>query len=151
MRLQIDNLDGTGPRDYTSNIDAARSPRITRKLNEASQFNFSLVSVGTNFVVPRRGARVILSRSNDQEVFTGYVKTESEFEYLGWGERGAMYRYNFVAQSDELLLDEKRLSTRSPFVARSAGDALRQLTQDAIPGAFGTSRNTSSSCTPGRT
>ena len=50
-----------------------------------------------------------------------------------------MYRYNFVAQSDELLLDEKRLSTRSPFVARSAGDALRQLTQDAIPGAFGTS------------
>ncbi|MCU1270934.1 MAG: hypothetical protein JWN74_2228 [Acidobacteriaceae bacterium] len=49
-----------------------------------------------------------------------------------------MYRYNFVAQSDEMLLDEKRLSTRSPFVARSAGDALRQVTQDAIPGALDT-------------
>ncbi len=47
-----------------------------------------------------------------------------------------MYRYNLVALSDEFLLDEKRLSTRSPFVARSAGDALRQLTQDAIPGTF---------------
>src|ERR1700686_3204403 len=139
MKLQIDNLDGAGPRDYTADIDAARTPRVTRKLNEASLLQFSLLSVGANFIVPNRGARVTLGRTNGQDVFTGYIKTEPEYEYLGWGERGAMYRYNFVAQSDEMLLDEKRLSTRSPFVARSAGDALRQVTQDAIPGAFDTS------------
>jgi hypothetical protein len=139
MKLQIDNLDGTGPRDYTADIDAARAPKVTRKLNEASQLRFSLLSIGGDFVVPSRGARVTLGRTNGQDVFTGYIKTDPEYEYLGWGERGVMYRYNFVALSDEFLLDEKRLSTRSPFVARSAGDALRQLTQDAIPGAFDTS------------
>jgi hypothetical protein len=136
MKLQIDNLDGSGPRDYTADIDAARTPRVTRKLNQPSQLQFSLLSVGADFVVPGRGARVILGRINGQDVFTGYITADPEYEYLGWGERGAMYRYNVVALSDEFLLDEKHLSTRSPFVARSAGDALRQLTQDAIPGAF---------------
>jgi hypothetical protein len=136
MKLQIDNLDGAGLRDYTADIDAARTPRVTRKLNEASQLQFSLLSVGADFVVPRRSARVTLGRTNGQGVFTGYINADPEYEYLGWVERGAMYRYNLVALSDEFLLDEKCLSTRSPFVARSAGDALRQLTQDAIPGAF---------------
>jgi hypothetical protein len=86
----------------------------------------SVCSLLAGIVVPGHGARVTLGRTNGQDVFTGYIKAEAEYEYLGWGERGPMYRYNFVAQSDELLLDEKRLSTRSPFVARSAGDALRQ-------------------------
>jgi hypothetical protein len=136
MKLQIDNLGGAGPRDYTADIDATRTPKVTRKLNEPSQLQFSLLSVGTDFVVPRCGGRVTLGRTNGQGVFTGYISADPEYEYLGWGERGAMYRYNLVALSDEFLLDEKRLSTRSPFVARSAGDALRQLTQDAMPGAF---------------
>ncbi len=62
------------------------------------------------------------------------------FEYLGRGERGPIYRYNLIAQSDEALLDLKRLrGATAPFVERSAGDALRQLTQDAMPGAFDTS------------
>lgn len=136
MKLQIDNLDGSGPRDYTAEIDAARTPRVTRKLNEPSQLQFSLISVGADFVVPGRGARVILGLTNGQDVFTGYITADPEYEYLGWGERGALYRYNVVALSDEFLLDEKRLSTRSPFVVRSAGDALRELTQDAVPGTF---------------
>src|SRR3954469_7644531 len=136
MKLQIDNLDGSGPRDYTADIDVARTPRVTRKLNQPSQLQFSLMSVGADFVVPGRGARVILGRMNGQDVFTGYITADPEYEYLGWGERGAMYRYNLAALSDEFLLDEKRLSTRSPFVARTAGDALRQLTQDAMPGTF---------------
>lgn len=138
MKLQIDNLDGAGFRDYTADIDVANAPRITRKLNEASELRFSLLSVGPNFIVPSRSARVILGRANGQDVFTGYIFAAPEFEYLGWGERGAMYRYNFVARSDDALLDEKRLSARSPFVARSAGDALRELTKDAIGGGFDT-------------
>ncbi len=139
MKLQIDNLDGVGLRDYTNSIDAAHSPRLARKLNEASELRFSLLPVSANFIAPARGARVILARNNGQDVFTGYLTTEPEFEYLGWCERGATYRYHLIAKSDEFLLDEKRLSTRSPFVGRSAGDALRQLTEDAIPGAFDTS------------
>jgi hypothetical protein len=50
-----------------------------------------------------------------------------------------VYRYNVVAQSDEVLLNQKALPNRSPFVDRSAGNALQQLAQDLLPGWFGTS------------
>jgi hypothetical protein len=136
MKLQIDNLDGAGLRDYTAAIDAARTPRITRKLNEGAELRFSLLQDDPSFVVPTRGARVLLGRTNGQDVFTGYITDAPEYEYLGWGIRGPMYRYNIVAQSDDVLLDEKRLPARSPFVDRSAGDALRQVTTEAMPGAF---------------
>lgn len=138
MKLQIDNLDGLGPRDYTSVIDAAHTPKLTRKLNQPSELQFSLL-LGTDLVAPHRGSRVIVGRTNGQDVFTGYITADPEFESLGWGQQGPMYRLNIVAQSDESLLDEKRLPTRSPFVARSAGDALRQLTEGVMPGAFDTS------------
>ncbi len=137
MKLQIDNLDGVGPRDYTAAIDAANTPRITRKLNEPSQLRFSLL-LGPNLVVPRRGSRVLLGRTNGQDVFTGYVTADPEYEFLGWGQQGPLYRFHLVALSDESLLDEKRLPARSPFVARSAGDALRQLTSEAVAGVFDT-------------
>jgi hypothetical protein len=139
MKLQIDNLDGLGPIDYTSSIDGSRSPQITRKLNQASEFRVSLVANSTDFVVPVTGARVTLGRTNGQDVFTGYLMQSPLFEYLGWGERGPVYRYDLVAQSDEGLLDEKRLPDRCPFLDRSAGNALRQLTEDLMPGIFDTS------------
>lgn len=138
MKLQIDNLDGAGLRDYTATIDAAHTPRITRKLNEPSELRFSLL-LGPEMLVPRRGARVLLGRTNGQDVFTGYITATPEYEFLGWGQQGPQYRFNIVARSDETLLDEKRLPSRSPFVARSAGDALRALADSALSGAFDTS------------
>jgi len=98
-----------------------------------------LVADSPEFVVPTTGARVTLGLTNGQDVFTGYLMQSPVFEYLGWGERGPVYRYDLVAQSDEGLLDEKRLPDRCPFLDRSAGDALRQLTQDLLPGVFDTS------------
>jgi len=136
MKLTIDNLDGRGPRDYTSVIDSLRLPRVKRSLNKPAELRFSLVGSGPDFVVPRNGARVTLGKMNGQDVFTGYLTSAPEFEYLGWGERGPIYRYNLVATSDELLLDRKRSPRRPPFVERSAGDALRQLTEDLLPGFF---------------
>ena len=50
-----------------------------------------------------------------------------------------MYRYDLIAESDEVLLDQKALPNRAPFVERSAGSALRQLAQDLLPGGFDTS------------
>jgi hypothetical protein len=139
MKLQIDNLEGQGPVDYTSAIDGSRSPQVVRKLNQPSELRLSLVADSPNFVVPVTGARVTLGLTNGQDVFTGYLMQSPVFEYLGWGERGPVYRYDLVAQSDEGLLDEKRLPDRCPFLERSAGDALRQLTQDLMPGVFDTS------------
>jgi hypothetical protein len=139
MKLRIDNLDGFGPRDYTSSIDGSHYPQVVRRLNQPSELRFSLVADSPDFVVPVTGARVTLGRINGQDVFTGFLMQAPVFEYLGWGERGPAYRYDLVAQSDEGLLDEKRLPDRCPFLDRSAGDALRQLTEDLLPGVFDTS------------
>lgn len=139
MKLQIDNLDGQGPRDYTRTIDSARMPRVVRQLNKPSELQVSLLANQPDFVVPVMGARVTLGRTNGQDVFTGYLMQAPVFEYLGWGERGPAYRYNLVALSDEAILDRKRLPERSPFVSRSAGNALRQMTADLLPGVFDTS------------
>jgi len=139
MKLQIDNLDGIGFRDYTASIDASRLPRVVRRLNQPSELVFSLVAVTPDFVVPVNGARVILGRTNGQDVFTGYLTAPPVYEFLGWREQGPAYRYNLVAQSDEVLLDQKRPPDRPPFVGRSAGEALRQLTEDLLAGGFDTS------------
>jgi hypothetical protein len=139
MNLTIDNLQGQGPQDYTGALDGTKLPKVERKLNQPAELQFSLLANGPGFVIPATGARVTLGKTNGSDVFTGYVITAPQYEYLGWGEQGPVYRYNVVAQSDEVLLDQKALPNRSPFVDRSAGNALRQLAQDLLPGWFDTS------------
>src|SRR4029077_20328548 len=134
MKLTIDNLQGQGPQDYTGSLDGTKSPRIERKLNQPAELQFSLVAYTPGFVIPAMGARVMLGNANGSDVFTGYVSAAPQYEYLGWGEQGPVYRYNVTAQSDEVLLDQKTLPNRSPFVDRSAGNALRQLAEDLLPG-----------------
>lgn len=139
MKLTIDNLQGQGPQDYTAALDGTRLPKIQRKLNQPAELQFSLVANAPGFVVPVAGARVTLGKTNGSDVFTGYITGAPQYEYLGWGQEGPVYRYNLEAQSDELLLNQKALPNRCPFVDRSAGDALRQLAQDLLPGQFDTS------------
>ena len=136
MKLMIDNLDGRGPQDYTAFLDASNSPHLTRKLNSPATLRFSLVAGEGDFVVPVAGARVMLGRSNGSDVFTGSVLNAPTYHYLGWGERGPTYRYEVEARSDEIVLDQKTPPPHSPFVARSAGDALRQLSEFALAGWF---------------
>ncbi len=140
MKLIIDNLQGSGPQDYTANLDGTTCAKIARKLNQPAELRFSLLANSASFVVPALGARVLLSRADGSYLFTGYLTQAPQFEYLGWGEAGTVYRYNMVAQSDEILLDEKVLPNRAPFVNRTAGSALRQLAQDLLPGWFDVSR-----------
>jgi hypothetical protein len=139
MKLTIDNLQGQGPQDYTAALDGTKLPKLLRKLNQPSELQFSLVANSPGFVIPVIGARVALGKTNGSDVFTGYVIAAPQYEYLGWGEQGPVYRYNVAAQSDEVLLDQKTLPNRSPFVDRSAGNALRQIAQDLLPGWFDTS------------
>ena len=139
MILTIDNLQGQGPENYTQAIDGTNLPKVQRKLNQPAELQFSLLANSPGFVVPAADARVIVLKANGSFVFTGYVTGAPEYEYLGWGEQGPVYRYNLVAQSDEILLDRKALPNRAPFVNRSAGNALSQLAQDLLPGWFNTS------------
>jgi hypothetical protein len=139
MKLQIDNFDGTGAHDYTSAIESTGLPRIIRRLNHGSQMHVTLVADSPSFLVPADGARVTLKRNDDQDIFTGYLIAAPTYEYLGWGQTGPVYRYQLKAASDEIILDRKRLPSRASFVARSAGDAIKELSRELLPGVFDTS------------
>ena len=136
MKLTIDNLQGLGPQDYTQELDGTVAPSIERKINQPAQFRCSLLRGSPGFVIPTAGARVIVAKADGSFLFTGYLIHVPEFQHLGYGQQGTIYRYELIAESEEFLLDQKALPNRAPFVARSAGSALRQLAQDLLPGGF---------------
>jgi hypothetical protein len=138
MKITFDNFDGLGAVDYTRALDPTVAPVIERRLNQPSAMACTLLG-SSGFVVPVSGARVVLTRRDGTFLFTGYLTQAPVCEYLGQGEQGRVYRYEVVAESDEVLLDQRALPDRAPFVARSAGSALRQLAQDLLPGGFDTS------------
>jgi hypothetical protein len=136
MKLLIDNLDGLGAQDYTALVDAGKGPSVVRKLNATAELKFGLVAGSS---VPVLGARVILTLSNGNNLFTGYVAQTPTYQYSGWAERGAVYLYEVAALSDVMLLDLKAPPPHPPFVDRNAGDAFQQLVAEALPGWFDTS------------
>src|SRR5260370_4975313 len=131
MKLLIDNLEGRGALDYTAFVDSSKNPSLVRKLNRAGEFKFGLVAGN---IVPVIGARVTLTLSNGNSLFTGYVAQTLTYQYSGWADRGAVYLYEMVALSDVMLMDLKAPPPHPPFVDRNAGDAFRQLTAEALPG-----------------
>ncbi len=133
MNLLIDNNDGLGPQDYTGYVDAEHLPVISRSLNAAATMNTALVSADASFTQPLNGARLVLQRSDGFVLFTGYLATAPEQEYLGYGQNPA-WRYLLRAIDDSCLLDHNELPARTSFVSRSAGNALTTLTNDVLPG-----------------
>jgi len=129
MKLLIDNTD------YTSALAADSPPRVSRKLNRPSTLVCAVVLAPSGLVVPAANARIVLQQNDGTRLFTGYLDAIPEHEYLGWSQRGPEYRMQLAATSDEVLLDRKLLPYR-PFVSRTAGNALRQLVNDLLPGTF---------------
>ena len=133
MNLLIDNNDGLGPVDYTAYVDGEHLPAIMRSLNAAATMTAWLVSADASFHAPVGGARVILQRGDGFRLFTGYLATAPEQQYLGYGQNLA-WRYVLSAIDDSWLLDNNELPARTTFTARSAGAALQTLTNDVLPG-----------------
>jgi hypothetical protein len=136
MKLLIDNLDGRGPRDYTASLDSGRTPSVLRTLNRPAEFKFRLIAEAQNLAVPVIGARVTLTLSSGNNLFTGYILGTPAYQYRGWADSGCVYCFDVVALSDVMLMDQKAPPPHPPFVDRNAGDAFRQLTAEALPGWF---------------
>jgi|SRR5208282_2021088 len=136
MKLLIDNLDGLGPQDYTAFVDSSKSPTLARKLNSPAELKFGLVAGTGSLVVPVAGGRVTLTLSNGNDLFTGYIVEAPTYQYLGWADRGLIYRYEIDALSDVMLMDRKAPPPHPPFVDRNAGSAFDQLTAEALRGWF---------------
>ena len=69
----------------------------------------------------------------DSALFTGYLTTAPEQQYLGYGQVPA-WRYSLQAVDDSCLLDHNALPARTPFAWRTAGNALSTLANDVLPG-----------------
>ncbi|MGA2424465.1 MAG: hypothetical protein ABSG07_10700 [Terriglobales bacterium] len=136
MKLTIDNLGGLGPQDYTAFVDSSKSPSLVRKLNSPAELKFGLVAGTGDLVVPAIGGRVMLTLSNGNDLFTGYIVETPAYQYVGGADCGSIYRYEIDALSDVMLMDKKAPPPHPPFVDRSAGSAFEQLTAEALPGWF---------------
>ncbi len=134
MKLTIDNNDSRGAQDYTPYLDATALPKVSRKLNRAWQMTAALVAADPGFVLPAGGGRVILQRNDGYKLFTGYLVALPQQQPLGFGQKGRAWRYLLLAQDDSWLLERNSLAIRPPFAWRTAGDALRTITGDVLPG-----------------
>jgi hypothetical protein len=134
MKLLIDNHDGVGPRDYSVYLDATNLPKVTRKLNEAATAQAWLASGDGVFCVPASGARVVLQRDDGYKLFTGYLSSVPQMEFLGTTQTGIVWRYELNAVDDSWLLNHNAPTARIAFAYRTAGDALRTITNDVLPG-----------------
>ena len=134
MKLTIDNNDSRGPQDYTPYLDVTALPKISRKLNRPWQMTATLAAADPVFVIPASGGRVVLQRNDGYKLFTGYLTAAPQQEPLGYGQKARAWRYTLTAQDDSWLLERNTLAIRPPFVWRSAGDALRTITNDVLPG-----------------
>ncbi len=133
MNLLIDNNDGLGPQDYTASVDADQLPAIVRSLNKAATMTASLIGATVTFKPPASGARVILQRGDGTVLFTGYLATAPEQQYLGYGPSAA-WRYVLQSVDDSYLLDRNALPARAAFAWRTTGNALSTLANDVVPG-----------------
>jgi hypothetical protein len=128
MTLFIDSTD------YTPYLDAQHLPKISRRLNRATVMTAALLNADSNFQTPAVGARIILQRNDGYRLFTGYLAAAPELQPLGFSHEGPASRYLLLAVDDSCLLDHNALPVRSAFASRSAGDALRTLATDVLPG-----------------
>jgi hypothetical protein len=78
----------------------------------------------------------MLTLSNGNDLFTGYIVETPAYQYVGGADCGSIYRYEIDALSDVMLMDKKAPPPHPPFVDRSAGSAFEQLTAEALPGWF---------------
>lgn len=134
MKLIIDNHDGLGQQDHSASLDPEHLPKLQRRLNRAAEMQAWLASADGAFRVPTSGARVILQRDDGYKLFTGYLSAAPQQEYLGNTQTGAVWRYGLAAVDDSWLLGHNAPTPRTPFTYRTAGDGLRTITNDVLPG-----------------
>ena len=88
MRITIDNLDGAGPRDYTSSVAPEGPITLQRTLNAPTRCTAELVVDVEGLPLPSRLGRVIVEAEDGTVLFTGYLATEPVRVYAGEASAG---------------------------------------------------------------
>jgi hypothetical protein len=151
IKLEIDNGDLRGRVDVTRYVASpAQSPIVLReRINQPALVDFTLLPADGEFTPPRRGAYVRLTGLADAlppggprvpgALFTGYITSEPAAEFLGVRHAAPVHGYRCQATSEEYLLNVRRIGLLPPFLNQSAGQILKLLTGQLLPGRFDTS------------
>ena len=131
MKITVDVLDGRGPLDYSSDIEAKHPLTIFRKLNEPSTCTFGVLQTNNTTLPLLRNARVVIANDNGLLYFTGYLVTEPVMEYLGTGTEGPAFCAVVSAISDEILLDKQALPRSSSSSGQTVSTLMGNLTTNA--------------------
>jgi len=149
MRITIDNLDGKGPLDYSAAVSADGPLKIERVLNQPSRCTGDLLFGGNfmpganpNLPLPARRARVVVSADYGPVLFTGYIATEPQQVYAGFGIGGPVYRAAFTALSDEWLLDKQAAVLTGDGFAVDGSTLLGALAERTAAGVLSTTETT---------
>ena len=131
--------------DYTRYV-VESSIQITEQINIPSQMKFSMIPIGSAFVVPPGRSYVRLYSTNyEKSLFTGFVTVAPVLTYLARSDRvpasagGQLFQYDFVCTSDEYLLNIKAIPFIPAYVNQYQGDILANLAETLCPGFFDTS------------
>jgi hypothetical protein len=149
MIITIDNLDGRGPIDYSPARSTGQPLKIERVLNQPSRCTGELLFGGCfmpgadpGLTLPARQARIIVSSGSGAVLFTGYIATEPEQVYSGFGIAGPIYRAAFTAFSDEWLLDKQATTLAADGFATDASTLLGALAERTAVGVLSTTEST---------
>lgn len=138
MKVTIDNLNGVGAVDYSAALCADGPLKIERVLNAPSRCSGLLDVSDAALVVPVRRGRMVVTSESGTVLFTGYIATDPEAIYAGAGLMGPVYRYTFIAVSDEWLLDKQAVPLSGTGLAQTGGQVLKTLTNRVDAGLFTT-------------
>jgi hypothetical protein len=125
VKITIDNLDGTGVLDYTSQLSGTSPFTIERKLNEPSQCTLTLAQGA--LPAPASGARVAVEADNGVMLFTGYALAAPARLYGGMGTTGPLYLLELSCRSEETLLDARVIGKTTECVPSSVGGLLTKM------------------------
>ncbi len=122
MKITIQGLD------YTPALDGAQSLSIERRLNEPSQCRFGLTLQGNGSLpVPARGEFIEIAGDDGTVYFTGLTVTGPNPKYVGLGQEGPLYKWEVVALSDEVLLDEMPMPPSAGIAGETVGSLISML------------------------
>jgi hypothetical protein len=140
LRITIDNLDGSGARDYTGCIAPEGPITIQRTLNAPTRCTAELVVALDRLPLPARLGRVVIDAEDGTILFTGYLATEPVRIYAGDSSSGAVYRARVSAVSDEWLLDRAGSGTAQlvgPSLSLDGNQLLARMAARAQAGQTG--------------
>lgn len=146
----IINYGGTD-HDYTRWLDFS-SVSINEQINVPSQMTFKLTGWGGSWIAPPVRAYVrLISTKVHRALFSGFIAASPNIAYKGLATQGGgapndiqspypqMLEYDYIASSDEYLLNIKSVPFIPAFVNQTQGAILKQLAEILCPGYFDTS------------